>query len=443
MTRSFIAWALAIVLVPVVAAGQSQSSALIDQTAANRHGLKRAWFTHVGVGGGRRPIVDMKFDGGTLFVQTGMATTHAIDGATGNTLWRSEVGSPDHPSMPLGVGEKNVAVLNGTTLYVLDRATGQVVFTTRMARTPAAGAAVTAAAVFVPNLAGQLETYSIAETDHRNLSNWRLDGRDLTQPAVSFIGVAWASDRGDFGLATLSGSALTFRIPTNFAFLASPAARGERIYAGNAGGLLYLFDDISGREHWTFAAGSAINQSPVPFADAVYVLCRDQTMFRVSAETGREDWMASGITGFLAASPKHIYAIDRFGRLAVLNPTSGAVVDVMSIGSYAFPITNNQSDQIFLGTETGLIQSLHEIELNKRLDYRAVKPEPAATESADAKTKQKSAKSTKDATTPAAPPAAAPPAAAPPAPAPMPPTVDPFGPAEKPDAQADPFGPAR
>ena len=29
------------------------------------------------------PIVDIKFDSGTLFVQTGIATTHAIDGETG------------------------------------------------------------------------------------------------------------------------------------------------------------------------------------------------------------------------------------------------------------------------------------------------------------------------------------------------------------------------
>src|SRR5688572_16473843 len=63
---------------------------LIDQTAAARHGLTRAWFAHVRVGGGRWPIVEVKFDAGTVFVQTGIGTVHAIDGNTGRTLWSAD-----------------------------------------------------------------------------------------------------------------------------------------------------------------------------------------------------------------------------------------------------------------------------------------------------------------------------------------------------------------
>jgi hypothetical protein len=440
MPRTLIVLAFALGLAPVIAAGQTARQALIDQTVANHHGLKRAWFTHIEVGGGRAPIVDIKFDGGTLFVQTGMATTHAIDGETGRTLWTSEVGSPSHPSLPLGIGEKQLAAVNGTTLYVLDRATGQVVFTRRTVGVPLAGGTLSETAVFVPNISGQIETYSIVEEDHRNIANLRMEGRDLTQPVASTLGVAWGSGRGDFGLASLGGTALIFRFPTNFGFHASPAARGRDIYAGNLGGMLYAFADISGAERWSFAAGSAIRPSPVPFADAVYVLCEDLSMFRVSAETGREEWMARNIRQFLATSPTRVYTIDRLRRLAVLNAKSGAVIDLVSLAPEVFPITNSHSDQIFLATDTGLIQSLHEIELTRRLDYRAPKEEPPPQESAETKAKAKSGKSTKadGKTAPAEPPATKAPA-----PAPMPPAGDPFGPAPIPDAKADPFGPAR
>jgi hypothetical protein len=396
--------------------------------------LERAWFTHLHVGGGRSPIVDIKFDAGTLFVQTGIATTHAIDGETGRTLWVADVGSPSHPSLPLGVSESHVALINGTTLYVLDRAIGQVLFTRSIRGVPTMGAALTEEAVFVPTTAGQVETYSIREDDHHNLANLRLEGRNLTQPAVSFLGVAVGTDRGDLGLANLSGTSVLFRKPTNFAIVASPAAWGSRVFAGNTGGLLYLFDDVGGEERWSFAAGSPITQPPVPFAESVYVLCEDMRLFRVSVETGREEWAAPNVRHFLATSPTRVYAIDRFGRLAVLNAKTGALLDRVSMPPFAFPVTNNDTDQIFLATSTGLIQALHEVELTERLHYLPPKTEAPPAEATTSEAEQGKA---------AAPAMPRAPAAAdePPAPLPLPPAENPFGvPSTKPAAEENPFG---
>jgi outer membrane protein assembly factor BamB len=430
-----------LVLATLVAAGDVNAQVarprLIDQAAAARHGLTRSWFGYVPVGGGRSPIVDVKFDAGTLFVQTKIGTVHAIDGETGRTIWSAEVGSPRHPSMPIGLSESRVAVLNGTTLYVLSRSTGQLEFSKTMRGVPVAGAALTDEAVFVPNTAGQVETHSLVENDHRNLANFRLEGQELTQPVVSYVGVVGASGRGDIGLANLSGTEPIFRLPTNYGFTASPAAWGSRFYAGNVGGLLYAFEGVGGIEKWSFAAGAAITQSPVPFADAVYVLCEDLTMYRVSTETGREEWMAKNIRRFLATSPTKVYTLDRFGRLAVLSAKSGALIDLATIPPLAFPVTNTDTDQIFLATDTGLIQCLRELELTKRLDYRPPKkeePEKIDLSKPGAKPAPK---------TPAPAPPPAPEAQPPPAAKPMPtaPVDDPFGPAEATPAEAsDPFG---
>ncbi len=423
-------------LTPVLALAQAPRTALIDQTAANRHGLTRAWFASINVGGAQSPIVDIKFDRGTLFVQTGIATTHAIDGETGRTLWVAGVGAARHPSLPLGISESRVAVVNGTTLYVLDRATGQVQFSQSLHGVPSVGAAFSDVAVFVPTITGQVEVYSVEDDDHRNLANLRIEGRDLTQPATGYLGVAVGSGRGDLGLASLSGTKLTFRFPTNFGFTAAPAAWGSKIYAGNVGGLLYCFNDLSGREAWSYAAGSAITHTPVAFNDAVYVLCEDLTMYRVSADSGREEWAAKNIRSFLAASPTRIYAIDRFGRLAVLSAKTGALVDRVSMPAFPFPVTNNHSDQIFLATERGLIQSLHEVELTKRLEYspppkESPKPEPAGPA---ASSETKSVKQAPRADKPAA--------KTKPVPQPPTPAENPFAPAPepKPNAEANPFG---
>jgi hypothetical protein len=442
MHRLFVGLSLALIslLATNQLVAQIAAPRLIDETAAARHGLRRAWFGHIRVGGGRSPIVEVKFDAGTLFVQTGIGTVHAIDGNSGRTIWSADVGSASHPSLPVGVSESRVAVLNGTTLYVLSRSTGQVEFSKRMRGVPVAGAALTDQAVFVPNTSGQIETYSLVDDDHRNLANLRLEGRELTQPVTSYSGVVAASGRGDIGLANLTGTELIFRLPTNYGFKASPAAWGSRFYAGNAGGLLYAFDDGAGIEKWSFAAGAAITQSPVPLADAVYVLCEDLTMYRVSAETGREEWIARNVRRFLATSPTKVYTLDRFGRLAVLSAKTGAPVDLVSLPPFAFPVTNTHTDQIFLATDTGLIQCLHEIELTKRLDYRA--PKKVEPEKIDL-TKPKVAPKPAQKATPAAPPAAD--TSVPPVPAPQPmptaPLDDPFGsPDAKPAEADDPFG---
>ena len=435
MTRIALFLATAVALAPTLVAAQVARPQLIDQAAANRHGLKRSWFAYVNVGGGRSPIVDIQFDAGTLFVQTGIATTHAIDGETGRTLWIADVGSPNYPSLPLGLSESRVALINGTTLYVLDRATGQVQFTQKTGGVPDVGPALTEQAVFVATMTGQVETYSLVDDDHRNLANLRLEGTNLTQPAVSYLGVGVGSDRGDFGLARLDGKDVLFRVPTNFSFVAAPAAWGPRVFAGNSGGLMYHFDDVTGREKWSFAAGAPITQSPVPFADAVYVLCEDLTMFRVSTETGREEWMAPNVRTFLAASPTRIYTLDRFGRLAVLSTKTGTLIDRVSLPPFAFPVTNNDSDQIFLATDSGLIQALHEIELPKRLSYLPPKKQPAPTE-------ERGADAPKPTAAEAAPPPAQPAAEEQPAPLPMPPAENPFGPplTPPPDNAANPFG---
>ena len=322
----------------------------------------------------------------------------AIDAVTGHVLWSADVGSPSQPSLPLGVSDQRVAALNGTFLYVLDRKTGQVQFSRRLVGTPNNGAALTNQAVFVPNMGGQLETYTLTEEDNHSLPNVRLEGRLLTQPVVSFMGVAWGSGRGDFGLAKLDGMGLIFREPTNFPILAAPAARGPAVYVGNMGGYLYAFDSISGNEQWSFSTGHQINQTPAPFADAVYVVCDNGTMYCVNAETGREEWAAQGVRHFLAATPARVYTADRFGRLAAINPKSGATLDVMPLPAYATHVSNFQSDRIFLASARGLVQALHEIELSQPLDYRPEKPKPATARERAAKAKAK-AKEATEATT--------------------------------------------
>ncbi len=68
----------------------------------------------------------------TIYVQTDRATLHALDGATGKTKWVTTVGNRDHYSLPPGANDKYVAAINGSTVYVLDQATGNEVWSRQL-----------------------------------------------------------------------------------------------------------------------------------------------------------------------------------------------------------------------------------------------------------------------------------------------------------------------
>ena len=63
-----------------------------------------------------------------LYVQTNTANVHAIDAETGKTLWSKQIGSPDHPSMPLDARGDMLAVVNGSRLYVVNRFNGDLLY---------------------------------------------------------------------------------------------------------------------------------------------------------------------------------------------------------------------------------------------------------------------------------------------------------------------------
>ncbi|NLE39994.1 MAG: PQQ-binding-like beta-propeller repeat protein, partial [Pirellulaceae bacterium] len=151
MKQNFLAPVLVgFLLLPTwIEVGAAPANRLIAPSDAARGGLDRAWFTQVRLDPGRAKVEHLRlFEAtgrlpDTLFVQTDRAAVHAIDAETGRTLWVRLVGSPNHPSMAVGASDEIVGVVNGTTLYLIDRADGRIVWTRRVAGVPADGPVLT------------------------------------------------------------------------------------------------------------------------------------------------------------------------------------------------------------------------------------------------------------------------------------------------------------
>jgi outer membrane protein assembly factor BamB len=134
-------------------------SPLISETASARYGLTRSWFAQAEMDPGRSRLSHMVLFDGTLYIQSDRGLVQALDAETGAALWSKQIGQPDYPSFPLGVGKYLLAVVNGSRLYVLDRRSGELLQEQLLDGVPGAGPAVSDQHVYVPLLPETIVAY--------------------------------------------------------------------------------------------------------------------------------------------------------------------------------------------------------------------------------------------------------------------------------------------
>ena len=357
---------------------QTTRGAVISQSVAARNGLRRSWFTQVRLDPNRDHVVSVTLDGDTMFVQTSGAVVHSIDTETGRTNWARIIGRSRHPSMAVGANKDYVAVVNGTMLYLHDRRTGRAISDEKTAAlwqrkiggVAGAGPALTDDYVFVPMVDGRVEGYRI---ENFNKPPWAFHsaGRALTQPLVTHRldkdgivvadSVVWPTDRGHLYVARPNRPSLRFRFEAFDEIVAAPAYMHPYLISAGADGYVNAIHERSGEVLWDFSVGDSIYQSPVVIGDSVYVIPKSGGMFSISSKTGQKKWWAPRVRRFLSGSDKRLYVIDHVGRIAVIDVKSGGRIGTMSTTGLDLFISNGQSDRIFVGSKTGLIQCLHEI----------------------------------------------------------------------------------
>src|SRR5690606_24072531 len=125
------------------------------------------------------------------------------------------------PTLPVGAGGPYrdargnvspgiVAVVNGSTLYLLDRDTGRIKSSHRLTGPPNAAPAVTAQSVYVPMTNGMVEGYSTTDPEAEP-ALYQGAGRPDTQPLVTSSTVAWVTSDGYVYAAEPERLQATFR----------------------------------------------------------------------------------------------------------------------------------------------------------------------------------------------------------------------------------------
>jgi outer membrane protein assembly factor BamB len=414
---------------------------LVSQSAIERHGLTRAWFAQLPLAGVRTRIVAVVPDDDLLLISTTAGGVHAVDAETGRIVWSTQVGDPRQPTLrPAGNGSPAfrkahwkpegmakpaaapvkadaaapvaapaaevaapagapadakmpagdtavpmannlvVAVVNGTTLYLLDRADGRPhtdgksrqPWHVELRNLPKNGPMVTDENVYVPTANGHIETYAINDLK-AGVTYVTSSGRNELPPVVSGQRVAWISDKGTVHITLPDGVTPKFEVDLGGPATAQVAVHAPYVFAANSDGYLFCIRETEGAVLWSFATGSPIRHAPVAVRDVVYALPEDAGVFCISAADGHEEWVNANPRQFLAASPTKVYTVDRWNRMLVLDGKAGGTLDTIPLPQDVRPLTNPQTDRILLSSDTGMLQCLHETAMSEPAYYTTPK----------------------------------------------------------------------
>jgi outer membrane protein assembly factor BamB len=369
----------------------------------------------------------------TIAATTDRGMLQVLDGETGKTRWSLTMGSPNHPTTEPAVSDDYVAACNGSMLYVYRAADGQLAWQKQVVGAVGAGPALTDELIYVPMINGVMETYSVANP--RRPRVFRAFGRTVVQPVASSQSVAWPTDQGKLYVGFARGGTMKYRVEAKDAMVAAPTFMPpDRLIATSMDGYVYSIEEGRGQIVWRFTTGESISQTPLGIGDNIYAITDSGELYAISATTGTELWLTTGLRSILAGNKDRVYATDTTGNVVVLDAKSGSRLGSLGATGLNLRFTNVQTDRIIIGTSTGLVQCIRERGLVwpvAHQQFAGSEPDPAT----QAKPGPAPA-AEKPATDPFAEPGNADPFGGDAAPAekPMPPAADPFG-----GDAADPF----
>ncbi|TWT88747.1 Outer membrane protein assembly factor BamB precursor [Pseudobythopirellula maris] len=372
-----------------IAAGSSAAAhaALVSADAAAYLGLDRDWSTQAPIDTSRSRVAQSALAGDRLYVLSTAGVLQSVDTATGASLWTTRLGDPRFPSLGVAAQGEDVAVVNGTTLYVFDSANGRERFHAPLKGAPGAGPVIAAGSVFVPLIDGRIEALAIDRDKGRSWS-YQASGNLFYPGAVGEERVFFANTSGELFAVASDRSGAAFRYETDSPIVAPPAPLGGMVYIATRNGYLHALDQLSGQQRWRGVVGEIVSHGPHAIDGRVYLLTDAPSMHAFDAATGEMLWHTSGIERFVSASDKRVHAIDRRGALVVLDRETGRVVSRRSVGESFNTVRNDENDRLFLLTDSGYLQCLHEKSPEKgEADAATETPaadEPAADDPADA-----------------------------------------------------------
>jgi hypothetical protein len=374
--------AVGLFVVATAPTARAQSGLLLGNPQVAPLGLETMWSAHVRVDAARGRVKSVQLTHGVLLAQTDQGVVQAFDPETGRSLWIASVGSPTAPTMAPSANEKFVAVTNGTTLYLLDRTNGSIVWESRCGGSPCSGSGMGETRVYVPLDGGIVESYLLVREKGVDKIPKRSSGAGgaIAAPIVVGKRASWSVAPGFvYSNEDVYEGLSQFRFRVDDDLSAAPTWMDPYLFVASRRGTVYALDDKLGSEIWRFSVGSSVSQAPIAIDGALYVINETHDVVRLDPRYGRQLWAARGVDRFVAQSVGRAYLVDMSQRLQARDAKTGLLIGAISARGFDLPSVNLETDRIYLASQYGMIQCLRETSLGKPIMHTpgfAVPPPP-------------------------------------------------------------------
>ncbi|HJU65710.1 MAG TPA: PQQ-binding-like beta-propeller repeat protein [Gemmatimonadaceae bacterium] len=282
--------------------------------------------------------------GGTVYVGSNDGHVYALDLATGDRRWATDLGSGVGSSPAVGAGLVYVTVRDGA-IHALDAANG--VRRWRVAT-------------------GKLVPFP-----------WGHESGDVWVSSPTFIDntiVVGSADGRVYRIDAATGR-VRWRAPTAGRIRGSPAIAGGRVYIGAFDGRVYCFDLSSGREIWKHdTEGVSLNSanygfdrrsvqsSPAVDNGTVYVGARDGFLYAIDAATGQRRWRFDHKVSWVNSSPAVaagvIFAGSSDGRFLQAVDSTGKELWRATTDNTVWSSPAVAGDVVYFGDGTGRVHAV-------------------------------------------------------------------------------------
>lgn len=385
--------------------------------ALNQLHLKLAWRSYLPVRGLRDGVNSVQVLGNQLLVQSRSGSLIAVDAATGDQLWALQIGLPYKGMHYVGYNAASIFIVNGTRMYAVDRRSGNLEWEYDLGTVPSAPPAADADRLYICLTGGQLAVYTLPKanvldggvpvvkkapppidepqsydktysphgvrglrisslgtrsmgdaTRQRQTTgihpvfawNYLTDVRLEDTPIVTPEFVCLAGGRGVFMASTKAERKLIYHFQ-NEAPPSSPIGQlGDTAYLAAQDFNLYAINLRRGRIEWRFPANAPALRKPEVTDEDVYLSPDQGGLFRIDRSAGTEIWRNRDADRFLAMNPKYVYAMNRSGRLLILDRGRGRTLASYDMRDFVVPVTNELSDRVYLCANDGLLLCLHD-----------------------------------------------------------------------------------
>ena len=369
----------------LIGSARCLAGALVSDSAAERVGLERVWFTQAPIDAARSHVVGASHTDDMVCVLSSACVLQAIDAKTGTTLWSTRVGTPGLHTLGPTIHEDLITLINGSTLFLLDAKTGRELFSRRLRGGPGSAPSLyiersskpsdqefttlkRTVHIYVPLITGRMISIMIAQDSlgewgiaRRGTWNYNSNGSVFDKPQIIGDRVIWATSRGRLYGAYANGKGAAYRFTVQDHIVAPVTASDELVFFASQGGYVYGLEATRGDQAWRSTVGSEVVHPAVFLDEVVYVGTQEPALYALDAKTGAIQWRAEGINQFIMANNDTVYARGSLGLFAKINTKSGSIEAWPTNQENPELLANSTTGSIYLISTDGLVQCFREL----------------------------------------------------------------------------------